>query len=1488
VRTLNLRLAIILLIIAIVGGASVYALHGFQQRRNAYFFLEQAELAQQQAAKAAKENKPEEEQEAIKEQMKNLEWYLTLRRSDWDVLEKLGMLRAEHIVDLPSFRQAYECLDRLVREDPTRKEARRKLIDLLILAARFSDARLHLDYLLKETPDDPELLFLLGQCQEGMGEEETAVTYYQKTIKYSPKTIEVYPRLANLLQTSLERTKEADACMQELVKNNPDSAKAQILLAAYLQKTGVDLAKRSYDEEAQKASEKAYEEALQAVEKALELAPNEKDEKNALLLEKDALLLGAQCALNSGDLEKARKYAQRCREVYKDCIPAYLTLADIFERSRERDKALDVLDQGLKETKNAPQLLWSRVNLLIDAGDLKSASEGLEKLQDAKYPKPLQDYLGARLAFGNKEWADAKRRFEKVRPAMSNSPNFVKQIDLWLGYCYGRLNNTDQEIDSYQRALRADPFYAPARQLLTDALIKAGRTDEAVAEYYKLIKLGKIPSSGRIVFANLLIRQNLERNVDERNWTPVEKILDDAEKDTPDAFQIPLLRSEMLHAQNRDKEAEEVLLKARDKHPQQLDFWHALVTMATLQKDWDKAEKFLKEFELRMGDCVDLRLTRADYLVQRHGAQSKEALKKLEENSGSFSDADRLRLLNGLLTAARRSGDRDLVKHYIDLLAQKDEGNLEVQYLRIEQAANEQDVAKLENVLNDVKKIEGEGPVWMVGQARLLTLQAKDDPALLDEAEKYLVQAQEIRPSWSRIPMLLAFIYDRQNKPVRTLTNLLKAISLGEHNPLIVRRAVQLLFQDQRYAEADKLLRRLDQEEVPLTPELTRLWVQLLIQRGEFDLAVTKARQTVSEKSDDYNEYLWLGQILGIAARRAKTEGKTTQAADLAAEGEKSLRRAVELKSEAAETWVALVQFLSSLDKIGAAEKVVEQAQGKIAAEQAPLALAECYEAIQKNDLAMEQYKLALAAKPDDPKIVRSVASFYQRIGKSVEAEALLKRIIEGKVKGDTDDLFWARRQMALITAAKGGMANMEAARGLIEENLAAAGNSADDLRIKATIDAVDPRRTRKDEAINVLTKMMDGQQASPEDRYRLALLYLSMEKQSPTRTGSDSNTNTDNDMESSAWSKARNILQNLVLSSGKNPIYMATYIKALLDHGDASSAELYLNRLTSEYPNYSATVVLQAETLVRRNQFEEALDLLKSFVDRENAVPQDRSQRIRTMAEAMESLAERIKDTGQKPMVDRYLRSAEMYYRQYVDEHPSQSLELVEFFVRQGQIEDAINFLEQYWENSDPITIAAACMKVAQYDKSSPENAERAEKVLLAAQSKFAKHPALMLTLGDMRFMQERYGEAENYYRELLHDNPGHAVALNNLALLLALQGKNLDESLSLINKAIEIAGPLSSMLDTRASVYIARGEAEKAIKDMDEVVADGATPVRLFHQAQALELGKQKFAAASTMQRALDAGLKKEMLQVLEIPAFERLKKLAQVQGTSQKDNP
>ena len=109
----------------------------------------------------------------------------------------------------------------------------------------------------------------------------------------------------------------------------------------------------------------------------------------------------------------------------------YITLANIESLSRNRDVALEVVEQGVQANKgnrNLPQLIWGKADLQIDLGvlgdpdaeeDSPEYYEGargtirrLHKLKlslNREFPKPQIGYLEARIAFTEHRWAEATR-----------------------------------------------------------------------------------------------------------------------------------------------------------------------------------------------------------------------------------------------------------------------------------------------------------------------------------------------------------------------------------------------------------------------------------------------------------------------------------------------------------------------------------------------------------------------------------------------------------------------------------------------------------------------------------------------------------------------------------------------------------------------------------------------------------------------------------------------------------------------------------------------------------------------------------------------------------------------------------------------------------------------------------------------------------------------------------------------------------------------
>ena len=164
-------------------------------------------------------------------------------------------------------------------------------------------------------------------------------------------------------------------------------------------------------------------------------------------------------------------------------------------------------------------------------------------------------------------------------------------------------------------------------------------------------------------------------------------------------------------------------------------------------------------------------------------------------------------------------------------------------------------------------------------------------------------------------------------------------------------------------------------------------------------------------------------------------------------------------------------------------------------------------------------------------------------------------------------------------------------------------------------------------------------------------------------------------------------------------------------------------------------------------------------------------------------------------------------------------------------------------------------------------------EKILQAALKKFNRDGALLQVLADFYTVQSRFADAEQCYREIIAKHPNHGAALNNLAILLAMQKSNLDEAEILINRAIAYSGAMATMLDSRAVVYLCANKPDKALADMNEALNDGKTPVRLFHQAWAYaELGR-KVDASETLAMAQKAGLSESSLDAYERPVYAKL---------------
>ncbi|MEX0714008.1 MAG: tetratricopeptide repeat protein, partial [Pirellulales bacterium] len=739
-------------------------------------------------------------------------------------------------------------------------------------------------------------------------------------------------------------------------------------------------------------------------------------------------------------------------------------------------------------------LLWNLADLLIQTDRAAEALEVIAQLREKKYPPAPLDYLSARLSIHKKDWREAADQLAKARAAMASWPDLAKQADFWLAHCHGRLGSPDLQIEAYQSALRVDESWAPARLGLAAALVAASDLEGAIREYRKLLQGRKAPLEVYPAIARLMFLQRLV--VANPNWEPVLDVLNQAEqladeKKLPASPDVPILRAEVAAAQGNYEHAKTVLETARDKQPEVLSLRLALAALDQRLDQWDQATGHLDQAERDLGDSADLRIARVRWVRRQYQTESLAHLARLEQSIEAFEPADKARLLHalasGYFSVARALPAGDAQREPALSEARRlwtEVGRLQPDHLTsrlflFDLAIADGDELLMDDLLKDIRRIERAeaGPLWRYGEAARLVMLARksEDPAELDDAQDLLTEAARQRPRWSRIPLLRTEIDELRNDRDAAIEHYRQAVGLGERNPAIIRRLVELLYREGQYKEADRQLRELDRQQALISVELGRLGSEISARIDEYPRAIDLAQRT-AEKSNDYRDYIWLGQVLSLERNRQ-------------VEAEKALRDAVALAEHEPAPRVALVRFLHAQGRTDEAEAELANARELVAGEDWPLVLAAYYEATQRPELAGEQFREALAADPSSPAALRKLAEFYLRSGRPREAEPHLRELVDPDGQAADPDRRWARRNLAVALVARGDYASQRQALTLLEENLKLDDNSVD-RRAKAVVLASQQRRRALREAIKLFEKLVQVEAPSTEDRFLLAQLY--------------------------------------------------------------------------------------------------------------------------------------------------------------------------------------------------------------------------------------------------------------------------------------------------------------------------------------------------------------------------------------------------------------
>jgi tetratricopeptide (TPR) repeat protein len=1384
-RRLNVKLIVGLSALSLAMGAALFIVHHFQSGRIARALLWQAQ-------KAEEKSQPDRA-------VQYLQRYLEFAPHDVETRAHLGQTLAadRFAASFQAREQALFNLERVLVSDPGRDDIRRLTVRVAMDLKRYQVAIEHLGILEKANGEDGELDGLLGQCRQALNEYADAAAAYRKAIKHSPHQIDYYARLVDLVWRGRDPAVKgspataADSLMDELVAHNRDSYQAYLIRARYRK-------------EATQAPDWAA--IAQDVERALQLAPSEAD----------VLLAAAELAEAQSEIAKGRDYSARGIAAHPEDDRMYQIAARLELRGGKRRDAIQILRRGIAAVppQNQQDLKWELANLLIDEKALTEVNQIIDSLRQVRANPASIDFLIARLAEVNEQWGDAAKALRLVRPSMEQFPRISTQIDTLLAECYERLDDPERQLEALNRLAARNPNSVIAHLKLAGALGRLGRFDDAVQRYRQIMNVPGVPASGWNEVVRLLILRNQAEGLDK--WDEVEEALSRAEHLQPDSIEVVLLRADMLLAQKLPGEAKAVLEEARNRRPTEATVWRALAALADHEGRSEEALRLLQEGERQAGDSVVSRLAQAQYWANHPGPGATAALLKLATAVERRGVAEQAQVIEGVAQALSRAGEPGRACELLEALAKRSDRahDLTIQRELFEFALQAGDEPKLQMALNEIKRIEGgEGPWWKYGQAmRLIRLAPSAGQPRLHEARTLLTELAAERPNWPALDFAKGQIEELNGHADRAITHYRDAMAHGERNPVAIRHLITLLFGQERYEEADGEIRKL-QNDGPLPPELERLAVAVALENHDTQRALALARRTDSRAPESYQEHLWFGQVLAACARHE--------------EATERFRRAVEMADRVPETWLALVRHLAVTGRSRDAEAAIGRARSKLPAEHADMTLAQCYESAGRMKEAEAHYRAALASRPNDPLILKSLATHYLHAGRLADAKSYLRQAIDGKVELPASDVAWARRTLALALATSGDYRDLEESLSLLGLDLegrdvagqsTGSADAVERLRAQSHVLATRNRSCFRKKAIKLLETLKQDGLLQGDDRLLLARLYE----------------------ESGDWPSAREHFQSVLLYHGHNRSYLVEYAQRSLAHQELKEAEACVNaidridRLHAQEPDAVATE-LKARLLEGGGRGEEAVNLLAGYATRQGA-------------------------------------------------RPSDLLLVAASLGRQKRPHEGLDWCERAWRTGDAVAVGAVSLSLIQTHQASKADVARVEGWLKAA---ISKHPTATVLVAQLAGVQEAQGnlaEAERLYRQLLQADGWRLVTANNLAWLLAQKPGGVAESLALINRAIDQYGPRADLLDTRAVAYLISGQTGPALADLTQAIEDSPSASRYLHLASVHETANDREAARKAFQQAKAAGVDPHRLSALEMDFYRKMSAARQMNSVAQ----
>jgi predicted Zn-dependent protease len=1426
-RRVNFKFLLLLIVAAMVIGGGLLLLRRLQVSRNAGGKLE---LARQRI-----------EEGKSAQAMELLAQYVALRPGDNEAFAEYSKLLLSRATAADATRndvaRAFNNLETAVRRNPDDDDLRRQLAEFQLRIGRSTDAREHLEVLERRRAaaaaaggDDQgvkpaDLRLLMASSYLGSSEFQEAAEIAAELIGYdlearrfrddvdttdAPSDASIM--LAAILQERMSAAADAQAVLQQLVARRKDDPRAWLALATWHRER------------------RELAEAAEAVARANALAPDDAD----------CVFASFELALAQRDWPQAQAAAERALELFPEEERAYRGLAAVAMQSGDLARAEQVLLDGVERIPGRASLLLMLTDALLQQNKLIEASQAITRVREFYgSTSAAVGLLEARLLVAERRWNDAKLKLEQIRPMVLGNADMIRQVDLYLGQCHAQLDEFDAQLEVNRRILSDDPTSLAARAGAAQALVSAGQTDQALAEFEAIA--GGLPPEQLVEIPQLwypLLQLRIGKQAAlpraERDWSVVDSLLTALEASPSVApAQLALLRAETLVRRDELQAARELLAEATRENPDP-QLWAARITLVLREEGSEAALVMLAELPAEIRDTPQMLAVEAQAVARGPREEARAGLAGIENRIASLPPIAAAKLLETLAPMRLAMGDAAEAERLWRQAAERQPDDLRPREALLELAVASRDLDKARAAATEIGKIAGRRSARSrVAEASVAILEAREEMAqaaaagdrplgelpvevrsLLDEARSKLAEAEADRPGWPQIQLLAADVDSLRGNREAAIGRLQRAVAAGSVNPPVVRRLVAMLYSANRLEEAQQAMALLGADG---TAGLERISAEVELRAGKLEEAVALAEQSVAGDTQNVEDLLWLGQLL-------TRSGKTERAGEI-------LERATELKPDSAEVWLALFTLRLTAGNPTAAERALTKAAALMEEPTRQLTLAQGYEMLGRTADAEQALREAAQGWPDNMEAIRRLAAFEVRKGRLEEARGLLDTILATSGEDAAAYRSWARRVLAELTAERGTYRQLEEALAILRDNRGRDGKaSAEDLGLEISLLANRPEPANWRRAITRLEELSALQPLPTSQRLLRAQLH--------ERTGQ--------------WTAARDELVALVARPETPPAYVAMLVEKLIEHGEVSSARTWLRRLKQSASQSAITVALEAKLALAENDRPKAVEAARQLMPG-GLVAADQPAQLAAVAKLMEDLG--------------FAKAADRILEQYASLGGAGVTARVDFLGRQGKPGEALDLLQSQWDSLSLERALSLAVQVVRSQVDPGNRREAADRARLAIDKAKRIDPgSLVIRLLDAELvsLEGNEAEAEQAYRGLLErkdlDASQRAIVSNNLAFHLA-KPATMAEARRLIDAAVEELGPLPDLLDTRGLVRLAGGDTAGAVADLREACLQPSAAKYLHLAAAELAAGDER-AAGEALAKARTAGLERTVM--------------------------